>query len=139
MIQFLLDPMEDLRLTKQKVDYEVWHYVFTMEWATMQELLGFELQPMREAYEKGYTPKTAARELSCSAVMRIIDNQTAIAQWANNYLDKPAEVGQFFQAGCQIKVGKDGHCYVLHFLHGRTVVGFVRSTPNAPPPPGYAP
>lgn len=119
------------------MSYEVWHYAFVLEWATMNSLLGFELQDMQSAYDAGRTPRSAAKELYSSAVMRVIDRQQPLVQWVNNYVDRPIEMQSLNAPGCQITAGKDGNCWVLHFKMNGNIYGFLRSTPNAPAPPGY--
>lgn len=134
--KYLLDPMEDERLTV--LPYEVWHYMVTLEWACTNDYVGFDFGDAREGYDKGYTPRRFIMEKYASAVMTAVDAQNPFVQWVNNHADKPGMLMELMRApNAQVKVGRDSAGWLLQVWCGGLCVGAMRFDKRAPAPPGW--
>lgn len=140
MIKYLLDPMNDERLTASHCPYEVWHYMLVMEWHTQALFTGFELPSNGEdGYYRGNTPKAFALSAHAQFTMQIIDAQNPFAQWLNNWALTPGDIsttlGKFRGASC--RMGKDDKGFVLQIWYLNVCVEAFRFDVKAPNPPGW--
>lgn len=138
-IKFLLDPMEDIRLTNTHLDYDAWHYMVMLEYAMQNNMVGFQLSNEMKGYYEGCTPRRYITEQYSSAIMKAIDQQPPFLNWINNYANKPTEFNEITSGkmGCEMRVGKDGEGWLAQIFWLGHVVGAMRFDAKAPPPPGW--
>lgn len=139
-MKYLLDPMEDARLTRS-MDYPIWHYCFCLEMATQPLAKGFVYEDPLPSYQAGRTPRAAMVEVVSRAHMGAIDALPDFFRWVNNNALNPAEFNALYKAAGPVRphlqIGQDKGEYVLQFWAAGACYAAMRFDRKAPPPPGW--
>lgn len=137
-VHYLLDPMEDSRLTNEHIDWEVWHYIYALDFSTYPQVQGLAMTDVRPGYDAGKTPRCVMNEVWSTAMMQEIDSYPDIGKYVNNHADEPMKFNQYYRPGCQLMVGKDAEgTWVLQFWLSGVCYAFMRFDKRSPPPTGY--
>lgn len=133
-----LHPLDDIRLTKEHIDYEVWSYIVELEVRYVTKLNGIQVDIERSGYEDGKTPQCYyAMEVFSHIVMNTMDAQPDFIRWLNNWAREPGQFMKAMNPETKLKMTKDKFGFVLQFWQGRHVYFVMRFDEKAPNPPGW--
>lgn len=134
-----MDTMNDPRLTKESISYDVWRYCVEMEWLVQSQMTGLILGDTQSGYDAGYTPKAYATHKHAQACMQIVDNLSPFAQWVSNYIVNQQELNNVVKDknGWQPRVGIDEDGWIMQAWWHGVLLGKFRFDKRCPPPPGW--
>lgn len=134
-----MDEMNDPRLTKEYLSYEVWHYILGMEWLVQAQMTGLALGDSLKGYEAGTTPRAYAIQRHAQAALQIVDNLSPFAQWISNYIDDLSKLNKTIEnkPAWQPRVGRDEKGWLMQVWWNHILLGVFRFDKTAPAPPGW--